>query len=99
MTLREAINKGEGKAGHWRVEKGDDDRHYLYHYSTLMLTWEEVAEGQYEDRDMSLGKGSRSDQGGMNVAFRELDLPYRYDRDRRGGGPRIVVWRTGEQVM
>ena len=46
--------------------------------------------------DWSLGKGSASDQNGMNVAFKILGIPWRYDRF--GGAPRIVNYLTNTVI-
>jgi hypothetical protein len=94
-TITEIVRNGKGTAGSngaWRVytRPGDDDwrpdSRELYHYSTLMLEWDD--EGVI---DYSIGYGSVSDQGGMNKAFRALGVPFRYDRDERGGGARITT--------
>lgn len=87
MALADIIREGKGRAGSggaWRVYGKE-----LWHYSTLMLKWEEVGEN-YEDVYMSTGHGSVSDQHGMNVAFRTLGLPFRMDCDWKGGGPRFT---------
>ena len=60
----------------------------LWHYGTRMLCWRKSQRYGLELIDCSTGWGSVSDQNGMNTAFRELGLPYRFDRDQRGGGPR-----------
>ena len=78
-----------GSDGAWRLEK-DDDVSWLWHHGTLMLSWS-VIDGQVHIWSASLGWGSVSDQGGMNRAFRALGAPFHYDRDERGGGPRIVT--------
>jgi hypothetical protein len=99
VTLKGIIEAGKGRAGSggaWRMETDGFVRR-LYHHKTLMLEWRIV-----RTRDgygnhmvmMSTGYGSVSDQGGMNIAFRTLGLPYRFDRDRRGGGPRISEMKT-----
>lgn len=44
-----------------------------------------------DDRFMvSLGHRSVSDQNGMNKLFRQLGIPFRYDREYRSGGPRYT---------
>jgi hypothetical protein len=94
MNLKGIIEAGKGRAGSggaWKMETDGFERR-LWHHGTLMLEWRIV-----RGRDgwtnhmvmMSTGHGSVSDQGGMNTAFRTLGLPYRFDRDQRGGGPRI----------
>lgn len=84
-----------GSNGAWRVEREDSDpfvgaEFTLWHYSTRMLFWRESRRNGVEVLDYSIGRGSVSDQGGMNTAFRVLGLPLRMDRDFRGGGPRIT---------
>lgn len=90
MTLAEIIRNGKGKAGsggNWQAFSNGDGSRELWHYSTLMLKW--TTDGEL--LDYSIGHGSVSDQGGMQTAFKVLNLPYRYDRDQRGGGPRITA--------
>src|SRR5215208_6556754 len=65
----------------------------LWHYSTPMLRWNVNAPSDPAALDYGIGCGSVSDQNGMNTAFRVLGLPYRYDRDQRGGGPRVAELR------
>lgn len=60
---------------------------------------------------LSIGHGSQTDQQGMNqlMGYRYLrrdsgrtftqDYGYRYDRDIKGGGPRIINLNTGEQIL
>lgn len=85
-SIASIIQRGRGTAGHWRVIH--DGTHSLYHYGTKMLEWEHTMSGT-RMLEQSTGWGSVSDQNGMNTAFRILNLPYRYCRDQRGGGPRI----------
>lgn len=76
----------------------------LRHHGTLMLRWEDhremdpeqdeeilVCEAQY----MSTGWGSVSDQGGMNVAFHVLNLPYYYAR--AGGADILILHRIPQE--
>jgi hypothetical protein len=84
-----------GSNGAWRIEKPDSDpfvgnEYELWHYSTLMLKWRHSHRYGNEILFTSTGNGSVSDQGGMNTAFRVLDVSFRFDRDRRGGGPRVT---------
>jgi hypothetical protein len=98
MTIAEAISRGHGRAGSggaWRVERDESDPYVgqdytLWHYATPMLRWRKSTRYGVELIDAGTGHGSVSDQGGMNTAFRVLGLPYRFDRDQRGGGPRIT---------
>jgi hypothetical protein len=91
MTLAQIIARGNGRAHAWRVERMDGGTvATLWHYSTPMLTW---AIDQPDDPavlDYGTGWGSVSDQNGMNISFRVLGLALRFDRDARGGGPRIT---------
>lgn len=89
MSIAELIRRGYGKAGPWQIE-ADGDSATLFHYSTAMLTWNPSDPTDEDTLDWSIGHGSVSDQNGMNTAFRILALPYRFDRDRKGGGPRIT---------
>lgn len=59
----------------------------LYHHGTMMLAWDIDFPQSSDKLDWSLGWGSVSDQNGMNVAFRVLDLPYYYSRK---GGAHII---------
>jgi hypothetical protein len=99
MTLKGIIEAGKGRAGSngaWRMETHGFVRR-LYHYRTLMLEYRIVRTRDgygHSVISMSEGNGSVSDQGGMNTAFRALNLPYRFDRDQRGGGPRISELKT-----
>src|SRR5215469_8970472 len=96
-TIAQIIRDGHGRAGSrgaWRVEKIMSDpfvgqEYELWHYSTLMLRWLRRLNHNIPSY-ASTGHGSVSDQGGMNTAFKVLGLPYRFDRDWRGGGPRIT---------
>jgi hypothetical protein len=94
VTLAEIIRRAHGRAGSngaWRVERMESGTiATLWHYSTPMLTWAVDQPANPAVLDYGIGHGSVSDQGGMNVAFRTLGLALRYDRDQRGGGPRIT---------
>lgn len=98
MTIAEIIRRGRGTAGSngaWRVERDESDpfvgqEFTLWHYGTRMLRWRKSQRYGVELIDVDTGWGSVSDQGGLNTAFRVLGLPFRMDRDRRGGGPRIT---------
>jgi hypothetical protein len=87
MTIRDIIVRGKGIAGAWRVER-DGSMATLVHYSTPMLRWDTERPAQ-SMAVLSIGYGSVSDQNGCNTAFRALDCWLRYDRDRKGGGPRV----------
>lgn len=90
MTIKEAVERGKGTAGAWRVEV-HGVRRELWHYSTRMLVWTRDGKtGRALVLDTCTGWGSVSDQNGMNTAFKALGLPLRFDRDQRGGGPRIT---------
>jgi hypothetical protein len=98
-SLKGIIEAGKGRAGSggaWRMETDGFVRR-LYHHRTLMLEYR-IVRGRHGWTNrvvsMSEGHGSVSDQGGMNIAFRALGLPYRFDRDARGGGPRISELKT-----
>ena len=69
------------------------ERATLWHYGTAMLRWSVERPDDPDVLDWSTGWGSVSDQNGMNTAFRVLGLPYRFDRDARGGGPRVTELR------
>jgi len=97
MSIRELISGGRGRAGSggsWRIVDVPASASYparreLWHYSTRMLSWNPANPADPAVLDYSTGNGSVSDQGGMNTAFGLLGLPLRFDRDARGGGPRI----------
>lgn len=92
-TIASIVLAGKGKAGSersWTVESKTEGIFELRHYGTLMLEWREQDVYGRELLYAGTGHGSVSDQGGMNQAFRALKLPYRFDRDYRGGGPRIT---------
>lgn len=92
MTIADIIRRGRGRAHAWRVER-DGTTATLWHYGTAMLTWNLERPDDPDALDWSTGWGSVSDQNGMNTAFRVLELPYRFDRDGRGGGARITELR------
>lgn len=85
-----------GSNNSWRIERIGVDTWELWHYSTLMLRWCNLDPNRNEVLHASIGIGSVSDQGALNTAFKVLNVDLRFDRDRKGGGPRIVDWRTGE---
>lgn len=88
MSIRDLITRGKGSTGAaWRIERRGDIA-VLIHYSTAMLRWDVNRPGETV-QVLSIGHGSVSDQNGLNTAFRAFDVPMRYDRDQRGGGPRI----------
>jgi hypothetical protein len=89
MSIQTIIERGNGIASAWRVHEDGNIRE-LWHYSTMMLRWNVENPADPEVLDYSTGWGSVSDQNGMNTAFRVLGLPLRFDRDQRGGGPRIT---------
>lgn len=89
MTIRELILKGKGVAGPWRIERRRELA-CLVHYSTPMLEWD-VTDPADSMAVLSIGHGSVSDQNGCNTAFKALGVPLRYDRDRKGGGPRVTT--------
>jgi hypothetical protein len=98
-TIAGIIAAAKGKAGAWRVERelvsSEDLSHWidvatLWHYSTPMLRWKVNDPADAAALDCGIGWGSVTDQNGMNTAFRVLDLALRFDRDARGGGPRIT---------
>jgi len=80
-------------ASSWRatdwLSYGEWHRRDVYHYSTLMATFHRPAYGgAWQLTYANTGWGSVSDQGGMNEIL--VGTPYRYRRDAKGGGPRIV---------
>jgi len=89
MTIAEIIRNCRGSTHGWRVEPNGSTA-TLIHYGTRMLTWDTESPGNPEALDWDTGWGSVSDQNGLNTAFRVLGLPYRFDRDQRGGGARIT---------
>ena len=62
---------------------------------------------EWQATPVSIGHGSVSDQGGMNQLLSvnywnrsiTYDYGYRYHRDQRGGGPRIMNIHTNEEVL
>jgi hypothetical protein len=99
MTIADIIRRGKGTAHAWRVERGatwarrPEATATLYHYGTAMLSWNVDQPDDPDTLSTNIGWGSVSDQNGMNTAFKVLGLPYRYDRNARGGGPRITELR------
>jgi hypothetical protein len=87
-TIASIIRSGKGTAHAWRVER-DGTVATLVHYATPMLRWD-VRAPRESHTVLSTGWGSVSDQNGMNTAFDQLGIPRRYDRDARGGGPRVT---------
>lgn len=88
----------ERSAKAWRIVKDDYDpyqgtTYQWWHYGTKMAEWNESTRYGIVLTDWDTGYGSVSDQNGMNILFRELGLPYRFDR---AGGAKIVNWKTGE---
>ena len=59
------------------------------HYSTPMLRAIYVDGEFYNLEPLSTGRGSVSDQAGMNTLFQHYGSAYRYYRDAKGGGPRV----------
>lgn len=88
MTIRDIIRGGRGQTHGWRVERRGDIA-ILVHYSTAMLRWD-VRAPATSYTVLSIGHGSVSDQNGVNTFFRLFDVPCRFDRDQRGGGPRVT---------
>lgn len=93
MTIAAIIARAKGKAGHWEVS-----REYvfpvgevatLWHYSHPMARWAVADPTDARVLDIDVGWGSVSDQQGVNTLCRVLGLPFRMDRDAKGGGPRI----------
>jgi len=87
-TIKSIIQKRKGTAGNWQVNQVTRTDDYvvccqLWHYGTMMLEWRELNPRDEDYLDYALGWGSVSDQNGMNIAFRELNLPLYYSR--RGG--------------
>lgn len=77
----------------------------IWHYSTLMLRYTYIDtdptdstntqqwDGNLDTVYVNTGHGSKSDQGGMNTLFRELDMPLYFSR---AGGAQIEhLIRTG----
>jgi hypothetical protein len=81
MTIASIVRNGKGRAGKWRVTR-DGSVCELWHYSTLMLRWEDTGHGA-QVWYTGTGHGSVSDQGGMNTAFKVLGLPLYFSR--KGG--------------
>jgi len=95
-AIADIVSKASGTAGAWRVQRSTFttagstrpvEVATLYHYSTPMLRWQVENPGCRSALSMDTGWGSVSDQNGMNIAFRILNLPYSF---RRAGGAEIV---------
>jgi hypothetical protein len=98
MTIADIIRRGRGTTHGWRVEpSGPTGRVALIHFTTPMLAWNPADPADHPNI-LSIGWGSVSDQNGLNTAFKVLGLPYRMDRDVRGGGPRITELAQGLKV-
>jgi len=90
--------RGFRESGAWRVawvvdNEGSalmDDVFQLWHYTTCMLEWHESEMGTTL-MHTDTGRGSVSDQNGVNKALNVLGVPMRYRRDQRGGGARITT--------
>ena len=96
-TIGQIVRDRKGRAGSngsWRIEHGLNDNVELWHYSTLMLSWIDTSHGACVTY-ISTGHGSVSDQGGMNQAFRLLNLPYRFVR---AGGAVVVDYTDGSLI-
>jgi hypothetical protein len=93
-TIAEIIRNGKGCAGTggaWQVEPDSttDTPRALALFDS-MLTWRpDAITGGAEMLDYPVGWRSVSDHNGMNSAFAELVVSFRYNRDARGGGQRI----------
>jgi hypothetical protein len=90
MTIADIIRNSKGRTHGWEVENEGDGLVALVHHGTALLVWEpaNLTNGYLW---INIGRGSVSDQNGLNTAFKVLGLPYRMDRDQRGGGPRITT--------
>lgn len=92
FTIAQIVRQGYGSAGSgdsWlAVNDRDPFTPYrtvnLYHYGHRMLCWQEWIGGEYDGAIVvqwaSLGKGSVSDQNGMNAAFKILGIDWYYSR-------------------
>ena len=93
-TIANIISNGRGRTHGWRIERDDPMDPFrpqvtLVHYGTSLLRWN-PRRPEDDHTILSTGWGSVSDQNGLNTAFKVLGLPYRMDRDQRGGGARIT---------
>lgn len=99
MTITELVRTARhgaraGSGGAWRIHRWrpapihDPSRECvtLYHHNTAMLTWRADDPRDPTVLAYSTGWGSRSDQGGMNRAFKVLGLPLYFSR---AGGANI----------
>ena len=69
----------------------------IWHYDHLMFSVTIRKDGGYTINHLSIGHGSVSDQGGMNIILEQLGIRLRYRRDERGGGPRYEVLNVETQ--
>lgn len=79
------------KVGNWSfldLCEGPHRYRHVWHYNTLMVGYVSLADGPWFVGYLSVGRGSVSDQGGVNKLVRHYG--FRFDRDMAGGGPRIV---------
>lgn len=87
------VRDGKGSAGSggaWRVERHADrtcNHASLFHHGTRMLTWDMDNPSNPDVLSYETGWGSVSGQGGMNRAFRALNLNLYYTR---AGGAHIA---------
>lgn len=60
----------------------------IFHYGTCMMSFITNNDGEWDGKEIysHIGRGSVSDQMGMNKLFREMNMPYYYQRQ---GGARI----------
>lgn len=86
-TISSIIQRRKGTAGHWRVN-AMGNTFELWHYRTRMLQWADTDTGPVL-LNANTGHGSVSDQQGMNVAFKVLNLPYYFSR--KGGAELITL--------
>lgn len=107
-SISSIIARGKGTAGAWRVERDHltvdaaperngpvrvVERATLRHYGTVMVRWRLEDPADPAVLEIGTGWGSVSDQNGVNTACSVLGLPFRMNRDQRGGGPRITDLR------
>ncbi len=62
----------------------------LYHWDYHMATIRGNEPGDWYPVYVSLGYGSVTDASGLNELFSAAQIPLRMDRDKKGGGPRLV---------
>lgn len=79
-----------GSHGSWEAVRLGN-QHLVYHYNTLMLRFTIDHKGRWDGNldtvQTDLGRGSVSDQNGMNTLFKKLGIPLRYNR---AGGAEIT---------